>query len=152
MAIPERMGLCGNLQACGIPPVLPDAKPPPCQRGLWASPDFAPISSRCRSTRRQFTASFCSYGLRLFGLGKNGKDGFGAKENASQKGGVLESESAGQNLGLDHIGGVPQEPQKLLQLHRQTDGLGGDGHHGTAVGGDDGIDGHKVCVVVSEDG
>ena len=33
LAIPERMGLCGNLQACGIPPVLPEAKPPPFGKG-----------------------------------------------------------------------------------------------------------------------
>ena len=33
LALPERMGLCGNLQACGIPPVLPEAKPPPFGKG-----------------------------------------------------------------------------------------------------------------------
>ena len=48
------------------------------QGGLWASPDFAPISSRCRSTRRQFTApfhkaSFLKLGFRIGRTGEKWK-------------------------------------------------------------------------------
>ncbi len=42
---PKSTNLCGNLQAWGIPPVLPEAKPPPFGKGGFGRPPIPGVFS-----------------------------------------------------------------------------------------------------------
>ena len=60
--------------------------------------------------------------------------------------------SARQDLGLDNGRLLFDPGKKLLQGDGHIGGLGGNGDHGTAVGGHDGIDGQNVGLLLGKEG